>query len=486
MAEVRIRRLETKYRLPHSARAERRRLDELRTQVVDRAFSMAIERMGLSDEAELCLRGLETRVSLSLHSTDQALVAHWSAVMADEIVRALSNASSFRAVVYHSRRQALMDFAISISRGDLRRAWAWRQMGLWQSRSGTNESQAMFELVHSLCSEPMMIVPALRVLAETGSLPHMAERLTEEQWAALAFAVLSEIGAGDLLRELSAPPSARAVREARQIINRSLLLRAIAAARLLSEASDEVRRSIAALVIAEVEPALLKTATAPAVIKIIVDSCAHASIYEDNWSTPDSEHFTSPKSVGPAVNQPDHQPSDMDDDLKPADLRQRILTRWGGLLFLCGVLEDLNIPDFILDHPLLSRRPFSWVLHQLALNLVAIAPDDPAALVFAGLPIKAKPPSHEEAPASEQEAEALREIVAAIDERLSFLLALEEETVNVIDFVCHRRAEIVADPGWIELRFSLDDVSTEIRRAGLDLDPGYVSYLGFVLKFAYE
>ena len=404
--------------------------------------------------------------------------------MADEIVRALSNASSFRAVVYHSRRQALMDFAISISRGDLRRAWAWRQMDLWQSRSAATESQALFELVHSLCSEPAMIVPALRVLAETGSLPRMAERLTEEQWAALAFAVLSEIGAGDLLRELSAPPSARAVREARQIINRSLLLRAIAASRLLSEASDEVRRAITALVIAEVEPALLKTVTAPAVIKIIVDSCAQASIYEDNWPTPDSEHSASPKSV--AVDQPDHQPSDTDDDLKPVDLRQRILTRWGGLLFLCGVLEDLNIPDFILDHPLLSRRPFSWVLHQLALNLVAIAPDDPAALVFAGLPIKAKPPSNEEAPASEQEAEALRDIVPAIEERLSFLLALEEETVNVIDFVCHRRAEIVADPGWIELRFSLDDVSTEIRRAGLDLDPGYVSYLGFVLKFAYE
>lgn len=451
---------------------------------------MAIERMGLGDEAELCLRGLETRVSLSLHSTDQSLVAHWSAVMADEIVRALSNASSFRAVVYHSRRQALMDFAISISRGDLRRAWAWRQMGLWQSRSGTNESQAMFELVHSLCSAPAMIVPALRVLAETGSLLRMAKRLIEEQWAALAFAVLSEIGASDLLRELSAPPSARAVREARQIINRSLLLRAIAAARLLSEVSNEVRRSIAALVIAEVEPALLKTATAPAVLKIIVDSCAQASIYEDkyedNWPAPDSEHSASPNSVAATADQPDHQPSDTDEDLEPLDLRQRVLTRWGGLLFLCGVLEDLKIPDFILDHPLLSRRPFSWVLHQLALNLVAIAPEDPAALVFAGLPIKAKPPSNEEAPASEQEAEALREIVVAIDERLSFLLALEEETVNPIDFVCHRRAEIVADPGWIELRFSLDDVSTELRRAGLDLDPGYVSYLGFVLKFAYE
>ncbi|HKP81941.1 MAG TPA: hypothetical protein VJT69_07980, partial [Pyrinomonadaceae bacterium] len=478
---------ETKYRLPHSARAERPRLDELRTKVVDRAFSMAFERVGLADDAEVCLRNLSTKVSLSLHSSDQSLVAHWSTVMADEIVRAIGNASSLRAVVYHSRRQALIDFAISVSRGDLRRAWAWRQMGFWQSRNGINEGQAVFELVHSLCSEPAMIVPALRVLAEAGSLPPMAECLTEEQCVALAFAALSEIGASDLLRESSAPPSARAVREARKLINSSLLLRAIMSSHWVNEASDQERRSIAALAIAEVEPALLKTAIAPAVIKIIVDSCAQASIHEDNWSAPDSEHSANTNSVALVVDQPDHQPSDTNGDLKPVDLRTRVLTRWGGLFFLCGVLEDLNIPDIILDHPLLSRRPFSWVLHQLALNLVAIAPDDPAALVFAGRPVKAKPPSSEEEPASLQEAEALREIVTAIDERLSSILDFQDEPpANVIDFVCHRRAEIVADPGWIELRFSLDDVSTELRRAGLDLDPGYVSYLGFVLKFAYE
>lgn len=435
---------------------------------------MAMERVGLAEDAELCLRSLSTSVSLSLHASDQSLISHWSAVMADEIVRAISNASSLRAVVYHSRRQALMDFAIGVARHDLRRAWAWRQMGLWQSRSETNESQAVFELVHSLCCEPAMIVPALRVLAEAGSLPHMAERLSEQQWAALAFAALAEIGASDLLRETSAPPSARAVREARKVINRSLLLRAIATSHWLVEASEQVRRSIAALAIIEVEPALLRTANASAAIKIVAGSSAQSSI--ESSADRDEQHSADSA-----------KPDETNDDLKPFDLQLRTITRWGGLLFLCGVLEDLNIPDFVLDHSLLGRRPFSWVLHQLALNLVAIAPDDPAALVFAGLPVKAKPPSSEEAPAGEQEAEALREIVSAIDERLSSLLDFQDEPpVNVIDFVCHRRAEIVADPGWIELRFSLDDVSTELRRAGLDLDPGYVSWLGFVLKFAYE
>jgi len=56
----------------------------------------------------------------------------------------------------------------------------------------------------------------------------------------------------------------------------------------------------------------------------------------------------------------------------------------------------------------------------------------------------------------------------------------------LIEFVCHRSAEIVADPGWIDVRFSLDEVATEIRRAGLDLDPGYVPWLGVVVRFIYE
>jgi hypothetical protein len=36
------------------------------------------------------------------------------------------------------------------------------------------------------------------------------------------------------------------------------------------------------------------------------------------------------------------------------------------------------------------------------------------------------------------------------------------------------------------VRLSHNDVSTVIRRIGLDLDPGYVSWLGVVVRFVYE
>jgi hypothetical protein len=34
--------------------------------------------------------------------------------------------------------------------------------------------------------------------------------------------------------------------------------------------------------------------------------------------------------------------------------------------------------------------------------------------------------------------------------------------------------------------FSIREVVTEIRRAGLDLDPGFIPWLGVVMKFYYE
>jgi hypothetical protein len=44
---------------------------------------------------------------------------------------------------------------------------------------------------------------------------------------------------------------------------------------------------------------------------------------------------------------------------------------------------------------------------------------------------------------------------------------------------------IVADPGWLEVRLNVDDVDLMVRRAGLDLDPGWLDWLGTVVVFRY-
>jgi hypothetical protein len=76
---------------------------------------------------------------------------------------------------------------------------------------------------------------------------------------------------------------------------------------------------------------------------------------------------------------------------------------------------------------------------------------------------------------------------AKVVEELTVRLALPDLKAGaLISFVCERRAEIIADPGWIEAHFSPDDVSLEIRRAGLDLNPKYLPWLGVVVRFLYD
>ena len=161
-------------------------------------------------------------------------------------------------------------------------------------------------------------------------------------------------------------------------------------------------------------------------------------------------------------------------------------SRFGGLLYLLNAVIQLELvrewlrPDW--------TRGMVWTMHRLALRLTPAAADDPAALAFAGLAPDAEPPGHFPAPPeSESEAQRLDEW----KERLESYLANSLERLPLrgpalLRFVCDRPCVILADPGWLEVRLRLEDVSVDIRRARLDLNPGYLSWLGTTVVFVYE
>lgn len=172
--------------------------------------------------------------------------------------------------------------------------------------------------------------------------------------------------------------------------------------------------------------------------------------------------------------------------------RRRGITRVGGLLFLLNLLPAVGIPErWERDLPGRSTR---WAMHRLGVRLVAraglepaVPEDDCGLLAFAGLTPEA------EVPADDGETGDMGEVArwdALADEVVRALEARWPEkppsTVHLLGDLCRRDAEILADPGWIEVRYSLNDVSTDLRRAGLDLDPGFIPWLGVVLRFVYE
>ena len=52
--------------------------------------------------------------------------------------------------------------------------------------------------------------------------------------------------------------------------------------------------------------------------------------------------------------------------------------------------------------------------------------------------------------------------------------------------ICQRSGRLRFEAGWIELHLPLDSVDTRIRRLGLDLDPGWLPWLGCVVRIIYD
>ncbi|MEU2393271.1 hypothetical protein [Streptomyces sp. NPDC007369] len=58
----------------------------------------------------------------------------------------------------------------------------------------------------------------------------------------------------------------------------------------------------------------------------------------------------------------------------------------------------------------------------------------------------------------------------------------DAEAVRV---VARRRGRVVAEAGWVEVVLAAGSADPQVRRAGLDLDPGWVGWLGAVVRYRY-
>jgi hypothetical protein len=134
----------------------------------------------------------------------------------------------------------------------------------------------------------------------------------------------------------------------------------------------------------------------------------------------------------------------------------------------------------------MARRSLRFGLHALASALLPVEPSDPAALAFCGLGPDDPPPCQGEDPLTDAERTALEATAIALSEELRTRLGRPEEAARAVLLeTCRRDATIVADPAWLEVRYALEDVDVRVRRAGLDLDPGWLPWLGCVVRFVY-
>jgi len=159
-------------------------------------------------------------------------------------------------------------------------------------------------------------------------------------------------------------------------------------------------------------------------------------------------------------------------------------TSWAGLPFFLATAEQAGLPAELLDDEVLAGQPLSWLVYQLGRLLVpAIDPLDPALFALAGqlpAPVPPAEPSPTESGRLVEHAARWAELTAARLDRS------DELAQAVAEDLAARPGRVVGQLGWIEIHLSLNDVRLDVRRAGLDLDPGWLRWLGAVVSFVYE
>jgi hypothetical protein len=150
-------------------------------------------------------------------------------------------------------------------------------------------------------------------------------------------------------------------------------------------------------------------------------------------------------------------------------LPQGAFSPHAGLFFLLPVLAHAGLPAFLEERPHLLDAGFpARFLDHMARRLGAV-PDDPVrqALLAADGEI-------------DGEAALLKDWRIAV-RRWCRLRA----RIGLFDLIC-RPGLVIASRTHVDVFFDPRFVEMRVRRAGLDLDPGWVPWLGRVVLFHYE
>jgi hypothetical protein len=194
------------------------------------------------------------------------------------------------------------------------------------------------------------------------------------------------------------------------------------------------------------------------------------------------------RSANPAAGTPGRAAAKAETDDAGPDYRSRGLpTEWGGLLFLLNLAPAAGLPHVVLAEPDLGGRSLPWLLQAAAVTMLPIPGDDPALAAFAGLGPAEPPPWRTCPPATAGETRAVRRLAERWAQAAASALGRPAgEGAATVRALAARRGTVVFAPAWIEVVFALDEVDVDVRVAGLDLDPGWIPWLGCVLRYRYE
>jgi hypothetical protein len=500
MDALTIDRARLKLRLPSSQLGRRAVVEQIHEQVIREALEHVLAGESSRDEL-VCVRSIAVELRLDFREGDAVLGERWTAEFTRELDRILREGDPQRVVRYASPRAALVDMGRSLARRDLRRAWAWVQLGFIDASAALDLTLVRRGFEDTLLDQPELIVGVLAGLAREGQcFARVLRDHATEVWLRLSAAALRVHGitsADDLLapgepgRAEPSPAVAAGVEALAGLASRSSLavsLVGLEPARTPGRVNAHRARALMLLAALDADPMVVRrvlgerpSALVEGATQQLLRSAAPASIAA-KFTEPDGAATPTPASrVDPPLEI-------WRDEL---DGRARASSRWAGLLFTVALVRDEGlwpVLDELADRHGLEFRALVQCFGQTLIP-DTVASDDPALLAFAGLPPDAAPPHPpvpERATILAEHLQAVRaRLIAALDERVPSRPHRRQRGEALLSWLLRRGGVVFGEPGWLELHLDLREVDIDLRRAGLDLDPDWVPELGVVMRFVY-
>ncbi len=442
------------------------------------------------------------RLHLSTRLPHDGSAAHAAALWRDALLAALARETAAgegaNVVRFCSRRDALCDMLYRACCRDASRNWVWVRMALLAPGEQA-PGAVLLRAIHALLQSPEAIWPALArlVLAEarTGAITAVLHRVPAPAMAALLLACpqcapyqrasAETPSSSQLFIDITLPLVAAllawcASHPALAIARREVVLVLLAAAACPAPAGGAaaVQPPIAASVLAAcarlVGGVLVQHALPATARSMVVRTRPQDVDVKPATAHADTAASTPADRLPGEANQP-----------APAldDAIERVPTDWAGLPFLLHLLPAAGLVEQVAAIAPAPPDYLFRVLWHLATSILGMPALDAAVRAFCG--------GWQPDAGSLDEQGALRmpgpfalpgELVA---HQLRAGLAQRLPDVSLRD-LCARPGIIHFEPGWIDVHMPLRCADARVRRAGLDLDPGWLPWLGCVVRFVYE
>jgi hypothetical protein len=159
----------------------------------------------------------------------------------------------------------------------------------------------------------------------------------------------------------------------------------------------------------------------------------------------------------------------------------------GGLVLPARYRSGRRIPEALLADEALSDHPLHWTLITSGDGSCRSGPAT-RALRVSGTAPTAHPPRPEPDPRVIEalDRHALRWARATARRLGEPDEGSDADPLELVTQIAARPGALSVWPGWVEVHLPLDGVDVAVRRAGLDVDPGWVPWLGIVVMFRYE